>query len=297
MLPFKAITFDDSSTIEPFLSHQNYRTSDYTVAGIFMWHRFFNMSFCIVDEMLLIKMQYKSETPYFCIPVGPGSLDDALEALRNCCKEERHDLVFAAVPQAALSSLHKIFGEPLLVEENRDWFDYLYLADELRNLAGKKFRTPRNHINRFKRSYPDYRFVRITMENISLVRHFYSEYAPANTPEGEFPEAESAAVAELLDEYFDRFEAIGYYLEIKGQIAGFAIGEIINDTFFVHIEKASLLWHGSYQMLVNGVALLTPENIQYINREEDVGIEGLRKSKLSYNPTELLAKYTVRVSI
>lgn len=297
MLPFKTVTYDDIPVIEKYLPYQDYRTSEYTIAGIFMWRKYFNISYCVVDEMLLIRMIYKSDTPFFCIPVGPGSLKNALSSLRDCCKEQQHELIFAAVPSGAVAALADAFGAPVSIDDNRNWFDYLYLAEELAELKGKKFKTPRNHINKFKRSYPDYSFQKITMENISRVQDFYKAYAPDNTPDGNLPESESAAVSELINEYYSLFDSIGYYLEIQGKIAGFVVGEIINDTLFVHIEKASLAWHGTYQMLVNGFALMMPDHIMYINREEDVGIEGLRKSKLSYNPIELLTKSTVKVKI
>lgn len=297
MLPFKPVTFEDIPEIEKYLPYQNYRTSEYTVAGIFMWRNFYQISYCIVEEMLIIKMMYKSENPFFCIPVGPGSLPKALEALRSCCKDQKYELVFAAVPDGAIPALESAFGKPVSIEENRNWFDYLYLTEDLASLQGKKFKAPRNHINKFKRSYHSYDLHRITADNIGLVKDFYADYAPDNTPEGALSESESEAVMELLNEYFHLFGAIGYYLEVQGQVAGFAIGEIVNDTLFVHIEKASLKWHGTYQMLVNGFARKVPDNIKFINREEDVGIEGLRKSKLSYNPIELLSKSTVKVKI
>jgi hypothetical protein len=297
MLPFKQLTYDDIPTIEKYISYQDYRTSEYTIAGIYMWRRYFDMAWCVVNDMLFIRMTFQSETPYFCVPVGPGDLRSALGELRNCCREQRQDLYLATVPDGARSLIEEEFGNPMSVESTRDWYDYLYLTEELANLTGKKFKTQRNHINKFKRSYTDYRFVRINAENIDQVRDFYKEYAPDNTPKGELPESESQAVSEFINEYYDRFNSIGYFLEIHGEVAGFAFGEIVNDTLFVHIEKASLNWHGSYQMLVNGFALELPSEIKYINREEDVGIEGLRQSKLSYNPVELLAKHTIRVKL
>lgn len=297
MLPFRKITINDIPTIEKYLSYQDYRTSEYTIAGIYMWRNFYDMYYCIVDEMLFIKMTFRSETPFFCIPVGPGDLRKALSELRDCCKEQRHDLYFAAVPEQAKAILEEEFGSPISLEATRDWYDYLYLRDDLAELKGKKFKAPRNHINKFKRMYTDYSLAKIDDSNIERVRGFYAEYAPENTPEGEFPEAESEAVTEFLNTYYDKFSSIGYMLEVHGNIVGFAFGEIINDTLFVHIEKASLDWHGSYQMLVNGFAQEAPDTVIYINREEDVGIEGLRQSKLSYNPIELLAKYTIRVKL
>lgn len=297
MLSFKLVTYQDITIIEKYLSYQDYRTSEYTIAGIFMWRKYYQISYCIIEDMLIIKMIYKSDNPFFCIPVGPGKLENALQALRDYCKKQNYDLVFATVPVKAIKTLESFFGILVSVEENRDWFDYLYLTEDLAKFKGKKFKTPRNHINKFKRSYHDYSFKEINIDNIGLVQEFYRMYAPDNTPEGELSEAESAAVFELIHEYFHLFDAIGYYLEIHGQVAGFAIGEIVNDTLFVHIEKASLKWHGTYQMLVNGFAKRIPKHIRYINREEDVGIEGLRKSKLSYNPIELLSKSTVKIKI
>ena len=110
----------------------------------------------------------------------------------------------------------------------------------------------------------------------------------------------SKKIDEILEsiEKFKIYEQTGMALYADGYIIGFAIGEILNDTLFVHIEKADSEYRGAYQIIVNEFAKMHMNyNIEYINREDDAGDENLRISKMSYHPCEIIKKYTVEIEI
>ena len=152
------------------------------------------------------------------------------------------------------------------------------------------------HINKFIRTYPEYQFVEINKDNINLaidfLINFYKEYEKTSSISIE----EKNITFELFDNYF-KYNMLGGMLKVDDKIIGISVGEIINDTLFIHTEKADRNYLGVYQMLNNEFAKHYGENTTYINREEDVGDEGLRRAKLMYNPVELLKKYIVEVKI
>ena len=179
---------------------------------------------------------------------------------------------------------------------NRTWSDYLYEAERHRTFAGKKLSGQRNHVNKFLKTYDQWSFEPITKDNIDEVRAFCEEIGQARAKESETYEAEQA----VLNEVFSNLDAYGFFgnvLRVDGAIAAMAMGEIIGDTLFIHIEKASRAYFGAHQMIVREFANAhTNDEVCYINREDDSGDEGLRTSKLSYQPCELLHKATIKLN-
>ena len=134
-------------------------------------------------------------------------------------------------------------------------------------------------------------------EHVEEVRAFFQELIEQRSKEGDTAREEEEKVFEVLDR-FEEYGFLGGILRVQGKIVGLSMGEIVRDTLFVHIEKANTELSGIYQKLVQCFAReFVTEDVRYINREEDVGDPGLRKSKMSYRPLKLLEKYTVRVNL
>ncbi len=174
-------------------------------------------------------------------------------------------------------------------------FDYLYSAEDLTELRGKKFSGQRNHVSQFMRNCEDWCFKDIHDVNIAdVISFFVSGYHAAENP-SEFEKEENDEVLEVLNN-LDQYAMLGGVLHADGEIVGFSLGEIQNDTLFTHIEKADRNCKGAYPMLVNQFSkYFAGENIKYINREEDMGDIGLRTSKMSYHPVAKLKKYIVEI--
>ena len=181
--------------------------------------------------------------------------------------------------------------------DNRDWSDYLYLAEKLRTLAGKKLAGQRNHRNFFTKQYPDWTFEEISSDNIEKAKAFFEEYSQNIQKDSSYFEEERKAVLEVM-EHLDCYGFLGGMIMAGDRVVAFSFGEIVGDTLFVHIEKADRQVRGAYQMMVSEfVSHFADERVVYVNREEDVGDPGLRFAKESYHPHLLLSKFTVKRSV
>lgn len=293
MLNFEPINADNILKAAEYFKYKVSRTSDYTVGAMYMWREFYNTSFTIYDDMIFYKVKFLNRTS-FTLPVGGGSLDKAMDALKEYCRNEELPLWFCTVPEEALPILVNTYGGTIPGMPSRDWADYLYNAEDLAEMAGRKFSGQRNHINKFKKLYPNYSYQRITPENLPRVIEFLQDYEKNHAKDANLAKEELNRTLELMP-FLDKFKLPGAFIEVDGVIVAMTIGEVVKDTLYCHVEKAVRDYQGSYQMIVKEFAsdMKQQYDIKYINREEDVGDEGLRTSKLSYHPIQLLDKYCV----
>jgi len=292
MLAFEPITADNILKSAEYFKYKVSRTSDYTIGAMYMWRDFYQTEFTIFDDMILYKVKFLDRIS-FTFPVGGGSLIKAMDALKEYCNMNNLPLWFCTVPEEAISILVNQFGGTIPGKPSRDWADYLYLAEDLANMAGRKYSGQRNHINKFKKLYPDYKYQRITSDNLPKIEAFLRDYQLNHGKDASLAQEELNRTLELL-QYLDAFHLPGAFIEVDGIIVALTIGEIVNDTLHCHIEKAVRDYPGAYQMIVKEFASdMLQCGVQYINREEDVGDEGLRTSKLSYHPVQLLDKYCI----
>lgn len=293
MLEFRPITIESFHDIIPYLTQQTFRTCDFTIGGIYMWIDYFKYEYCIANNLLFIKGYAENENKKlaFTLPIGMGSLSDGITLLKEYCDYHHLPILLSAVPEDGRTQIEQLFSvqsTPL-----PDWSDYLYSQKDLSTLPGRKFNKKRNRVNKFYKDYSNISNERITEDNIEEVKRFFHEFCSLNQKESLYFAYEEAMVNRVLDNYFG-LNFIGWLLKVENSIIGFSIGEIVNDTLFIHIEKAFKQYAGVYE----AINLLFVQNaattdVTYVNREEDVGDEGLRKAKLSYNPTSILTKYNI----
>ncbi len=294
-LQFTKLELKHIPLIKPFFEMQQRRLCDCTIGSTMMWRDYFDNCFAIEEETLVFRSRYLDGKYAFTFPIGPNT-DRMLDRVEEYCRGKGIDLEFCTVTPFDLETL-KTRWPDAEVEENRDWFDYLYESQKIVEFSGKKYAAQRNHINRFERDYPDWSFERMGAEHVEEVRAFFKELVEQRSKEGDTAREEEEKVFEVLD-HFEEYGFLGGILRVGGKIVGLSMGEIVRDTLFVHIEKANTELSGVYQKLVQCFAReFVNEQVQFINREEDVGDPGLRKSKLSYRPLKLLEKYTVRVNL
>ncbi len=296
MLQFEPINSDNILKAAEYFKYKISRTSDYTIGAMYMWRDFYENSFTIYDDMILYKVKFLNRTS-FTLPVGGGSLTKAMDALKEYCREQNLPLWFCTIPKEALDPLVNQFHGTIPGDPSRDWADYLYRAVDLAEMAGRRYSGQRNHINKFKKLYPNYRYQRITSDNLHKVEEFLIDYEQNHSKNASLAKEELSRTLEILP-LLEKFNLPGGFIEVDNTIVALAIGEVIQDTLYCHIEKANRDYQGSYQMIVKEFSsdMRNSFGIEYINREEDVGDEGLRTSKLSYHPIELLDKYCVLVS-
>ena len=176
-------------------------------------------------------------------------------------------------------------------ESDRGMEDYVYNADDLRNLTGRKYQPKRNHINRFMAEYPDFRYEQLTRERFGECMQLEREWRRAH--EGHTSElcAEQRAMQRAF-EHFEELEMLGGCIYVGDRLIAFTYGSAVNDhTFDTHVEKADTDYDGAFTIINKLFAQHLPARFTMINREEDLRIDGLRQSKLSYHPAVIQHKY------
>lgn len=293
MLNFHPLTEENLDTLRPFLTPNPYRLCDLTVGGIFIWRDYYNTEWAIHEDVLYFKVDYPGFGTLFTLPQG-GDRKREYEQIREYCTRRGMPLTFYPIPREELEPLMECFpcATPM---SDRDSFDYLYLAEDLKYFRGKKLGGQRNHVNRFLRTYENWTFSALTKADVPEVEAFLDRYAAGTQKDSSTFEEDLKKTREVLGA-FERYGMVGGVLRVDGQVVGFAIGEVVGDTLFVHIEKADRTCEGCYQMVVSQFAqMFAVDGVEHINREDDTGDAGLRTSKLSYKPIALLEKYAVVV--
>jgi hypothetical protein len=233
------------------------------------------------------------------LPLGNGCLKNAITLIEKEAERENKPFRLQGLSPKMKIKIEEIFPEKFDFASNRDYSDYIYLRKDLATLKGKKFQPKRNHINQFLRAFPDYEFLQITPEIVSQCIDLERIWEKRSTieDETEMRKTERKAITAAL-ENFSELGLSGCAIKVNDKIAAFTYGSPINNTVFdVACEKADTKIIGAYAMINNLFAKKIPENFIYLNREEDLGIEGLRKAKLSYQPYEILSKFTAKIKV
>ncbi|MBQ9976246.1 MAG: DUF2156 domain-containing protein [Clostridia bacterium] len=282
MTEFKPITYENIREVEAYFHKDKSGFCDFTPFVLLMWQKMFKTEYAKGDSVLYLRYRMNGKNYYALLC---ERVEDALAPL----KELEPVLNLTLVCDNGLRLLEGI-EKNITAETDEGWWDYVYSHESLATLKGKKYAGQRNHINKFEALCPDWKYERINADNIGYVAEFFDKiYEPTGDETHDFE-------GEMVKEYLNNFSSLpmlGGFVTAGGKITSFAIGEILSDTLFVHVEKADREIHGSYPIIVREFARDNPANL--VNREEDMGIEGLRTSKLSYHPERLLKKYNVEI--
>lgn len=295
MLEFHAVTVNDKKWIEERLSSRSKRSCEYSFGNIFSYKEKLDIYVCDYEGCLIVKCISGNRASYM-YPAGDGNIDAALaEIVAEAENSGMKCYMYGLSAEDALNyeRLFPIKDKPY---PNRDTFDYVYNNEDLVNLSGKKYQPKRNHISFFKKNYY-WTYEKICGNNISeclaMSRKWLENY-------------ESEDKTDLESEYriircvFDNYFTLGYkggLIRKDGEVVAFTMGEELDsDTFCVHFEKAFAEYRGLYPLINQQFVENELSDYKYINREDDVGLENLRKAKLSYYPAFLFEKYEVVIS-
>lgn len=291
MITFKDITIQDKDTITSYTLNSCRRNCDLSFSNLCSWRFLYDTQFAIVDGFLVFKFWVDGELAYM-MPVGEGNLKKVVNDLIEDAREAGSPFCMLGVCSCMREDLEAILPEQFTFTADRDYADYIYLRSDLSTLKGKKFQAKRNHINKFRNTYPNYEYSPITPERIQECLQLEAEWCKVNhCDQQEGTGNERRALIYALH-HFDELGLMGGILHADGKIVAFTFGMPINkETFGVHVEKADTNVDGAYAMINYEFANRIPEQYIYINREEDLGLEGLRRAKLSYQPETILEKY------
>ncbi len=268
--------------------------SNYTVAFQFMWRQYKGYTLSdIVDGCLVIMWEDAGMYIFHCPLPLSGKDEDILRCvsdLENYCRENYRKIAFVNVPEERLHLFTQRYMQSVEISYTRRWQDYLYNAQDFISYKGNRFSGQRNHVNRFKCLYPQAEFKEFYAKDVKLLNVFLKEYEAHQKEKGDpIALGELKSVKELLP-FIDEMGLYCAGFVLGGKIIGFSVGERLGDTLFIHVEKALAKYEGIYPALASAFAQLYAGDAKYINREDDSGDKGLRKSKLQYNPLELVKK-------
>lgn len=294
---FKPVTKEIMTQIMPFLFLEKERTCDFSYGGILMWVDYFHYEYAIHNNTLLMRGDSPTRPgkKSYSFPLGSMSTHDAIDILLKICSNENDILEFSAVPEEAKNTL--IEAGASHAEEQEAWGDYIYDAETLASLKGKKMSKKRNHVNHFISEYPDWQFEPLHTSHIKEIKEKTSREIAEEASNSAAAETERALALRYLTEFEEgNPNMIGGILKVNNEIIAYTIGDIKDDTLYIHIEKGERSINGSFEAINKFFAEYIISNypqVKYINREDDAGDEGLRGAKMSYHPITILKKYRV----
>ncbi len=291
MINFKRLQLSDRSLYAPILENAGPRGCEYSFANLYLWGR---QSAALVDGCLVLFSQFNRKSVY-PFPVGPGDKQAALDAIIHDAKARGIPCRITGLVGPERELLERLYPGQFRIHTDRAGFDYVYDIHALADLKGRSYQKKRNHIHKFYQNHPDTRALPLTPDLIQPVDAMLTSWYAlrlAQDPGADFHMERCALEKALRD--WQSLGMEGMVLLDGEQVLAFTLGSRLNgNTFDIHFEKALPQADGAYpainQAFARHLRQAHPE-LQFLNREDDMGLEGLRKAKLSYSPHHLVEK-------
>lgn len=287
---FRPLALSDKPLLDSMFAIYSPEQSEFTFTNLYAWRKAYDFSISSSGDFILIGSR-KGDTLVLMDPVGP--LAGKMEVIEYCfhAKPYGTKIKFIRLPEITATLLE---GEPEYnVKEDRDNFDYVYRSSDLAELRGRHLDGKRNLLKRFNET-TSYEYESLTESGIAEALAFENEWcALKNCPISASLCNERQALEEMLKN-FRKLGLTGGVIKISGKVVALALGEKLNaDTFVIHIEKADTGYPGIYQAINMLFARSISKEIAFVNREQDLGLPGLRQAKESYHPHHMVRKYTL----
>jgi uncharacterized protein len=290
---FKPLGIEDRAVFAEILKAYGPETSEWTFTNLFIWRSHYGFEWSIYKDQLLLICTEGEDNFYAMQPIGPPPRRDAVLTLLQWLREEK-GVADPRIEKADRRLVVELSGSGRFhIEPTRDHFDYVYLRKDLVELGGNKYRAKRNHINKFLRLYP-LEYTQLGPEHLDDCLALQEKWCLLRRCEDDLNLlGEWEAIREILA-HFDTLELRGGVLLIGGKVHAFAIGERLDaETAVIHIEKADPEIAELYAVINQQCSENCWQDVQFINREQDLGLPGLREAKLSYNPHHFAEKWRI----
>lgn len=293
-MEFEKISLKHKERAEACLCETPYGISESCFVSLFLWGEVYHTEVAFQDGLLFVRVGEDGCFRYM-MPMGNGDLSHGLSLILDDAKKMGCIPRLIAVTDEMRERLESVCPDTFSYEEARDSFDYIYDPKELATLSGKKFHQKKGHVNRFRKEYGDrFCYERITRENLADVIAFQEKWLLQNIDRAESLKAEQKMLRSLFANYFT-LGVIGGLLRVDGSVVAYSVGtRLCRETMLIQVEKGDIAYHGVYQMINQQFVEHNCADVTYLNREDDAGVEGLRKAKLSYQPIFLMRKYVAR---
>ena len=294
MIDFQRLNLSDKARYDEILMNCGHRGCEYTFVNLFLWGR---QKAAFQNGRLLVQSQFDRKCVY-PFPVGQGDLKTALDAIIADARERGIPCYLTSLKPEECEIVESLYPASFSFHSARDNYDYVYDINALADLKGRKYQKKRNHLNGFRKANPDISFLPIEEadkeELTAMLEQWYARRTETN-PDMDF-HLEQVAIGRAL-RFREELGMEGLVLLVEGRISAFTLGSRMNeDTFDIHFEKA--LDEAAYPAINQAFAAHLREKypeVKWLDREDDMGLEGLRKAKLSYNPDMMVEKYWARL--
>lgn len=292
MLKLESLTLEHKPVLADYLDRYPRESCDYSLANLYAWGRIYDNQIAFdAGNLILVNPKYQ----YICFPLGENISVDYLVQLVKETRETMPQAELILVPEDYLllnPEMHRWFE----VDDNRDWSDYIHSVQRLAELKGKKLAKKKNLISQYTRAYPDYRMVEITRDKAEMVISFTEKWRRERDAEGPFLDSEFEAIRHTF-EMWDDLPVEGLIVCHQHHISAYSVfSPLTRDMAAIHYEKFDPDMKGSAQLINWETAnYLLRKGYTWLNREQDLGLEGLRKAKLSYDPDHLVKFITTEL--
>ncbi|HWQ51119.1 MAG TPA: phosphatidylglycerol lysyltransferase domain-containing protein [Terriglobales bacterium] len=295
MLTLRDVELRDRDFVNAKLRERSGRNCELCFGNIFIWRGVYDIQIADYKDMLLVRME-DDEGEYFLAPAGAGDMAKAIAEVAAYFAAKGEPPRFCYVAEEDVPLIEAAAPGQFTATHLRDTDDYIHLTESLATLNGKLFHGKRGHIKRFESTYY-HEYVSLTPEYIPAALELSETWCKQHAFSDNEEEGYDFCATKQLLTNFDELHAIGGAILVHGKMAGYSAGTPRypgSDDFVVHLEKGLIEYEGIYS-IVNHLFMrdIFERGFKYANREEDMGVPGLRKSKLSYNPELVLPKYNL----
>lgn len=295
MIQFKPLELEDRDLFLKYLGVYKFKTYEYSFNTLYLWRKLLNIEYAELKGALVIKKHHKRLGSYFMEPLGynEDNLGEIIELLREYSENNKEiKNVFRDIEKEFLNILLKKYDN-VSYSEDIDNFDYIYNTKDLIRLSGNKYHSKKNHFNQFIKNYSyetrDIKEPSVIRDCIDFSHRWFNEKGVKTDQLMH----ETLGIEDILKN-MDKVNILGEAVYVDNEMAAFTIGEKVNNEMgIIHIEKANPKYKGIYTFINKSFAENYLADTKFINREEDLGVEGLRKAKLSYHPVKLEEKFII----
>ena len=291
-MQFLPINIYSKDIVKSFFDMQRIEASDMLFGNLYIWHFSRDISYAILNDCLVIKTKFPNEKyPFIFYPLGLGDRQKTIKDVMDYFLSNNMKFAIRSLEPYQKYELEKNMPNIFDISPNRDRFDYIYNVSDLINLNGRKLHSKKNHLNKFLNLYPNFVYERIDSSNAIDVFESYVEWFNKNPNITDGLRNEFVGIESTLRN-FNLLDMKGGVIKIDNKIAAFTLGEQINsNSVVIHIEKANTFYEGIYQAINQQFLCNDWNEMEFVNREEDLGIEGLRRAKMTYNPIRFVEKF------
>lgn len=296
LLSFRQLRLEDKELLSRYTQGLVYENSELSFANLYIWRKGWGIEICERDGVLYFSYVNPSNgCKGHMQPVVPAGMPvrPAVEVAMADLAERKCGLDIMGANDEFLARLQAEGAQNLAVEEDRDLADYVYLRSDLVNLSGKKFHSKRNHLNRFLAENA-YTWQDLTPEMLPQCLGICTRWLSEREGDGDADPNELCAIREAVSNMHG-LGLIGALVCVDGRPVAFTVGERFRpDMALIHLEKADQTIPGIYAFINQQFLIGNFGGVEFVNREEDMGLPGLRQAKESYNPVRLVKKYRIR---